>query len=96
MNEINGVICINKPQDFTSFDVVAIMRRAAGTRKIGPYISPFYSLIKAHFPENDKKSGIFHRLSKKLTVRNFCPLTRLGILPIMTAENKELWQKGMV
>ncbi|MFR2154260.1 MAG: hypothetical protein ACLS48_05935 [[Eubacterium] siraeum] len=33
MNEINGVICINKPQDFTSFDVVAIMRRAAGTRK---------------------------------------------------------------
>ena len=35
MNEINGVICINKPQDFTSFDVVAIMRRAAGTRKIG-------------------------------------------------------------
>ena len=35
MNEINGVICINKPQDFTSFDVVVIMRRAAGTRKIG-------------------------------------------------------------
>lgn len=35
MNEINGVICINKPQDFTSFDIVAIMRRAAGTRKIG-------------------------------------------------------------
>lgn len=35
INTINGVICINKPQDFTSFDVVAIMRRAAGTRKIG-------------------------------------------------------------
>ena len=35
MSELNGVICINKPQNFTSFDVVAIMRRAAGTRKIG-------------------------------------------------------------
>ncbi len=35
MSELSGVICVNKPQDFTSFDVVAIMRRAAGTRKIG-------------------------------------------------------------
>ena len=32
---MNGIIIINKPQNFTSFDVVAIMRRAAGTRKIG-------------------------------------------------------------
>lgn len=37
MNNIEpcGVICINKPQDFTSFDIVAIARKAAGTRKIG-------------------------------------------------------------
>ncbi len=34
-NNLNGVICINKPQDFTSFDVIAITRRSAGTRKIG-------------------------------------------------------------
>lgn len=34
-NNLCGVICINKPQDFTSFDVIAITRRAAGTRKIG-------------------------------------------------------------
>ncbi len=35
MSELNGIICIDKPQDFTSFDVIAIMRKAAGTRKIG-------------------------------------------------------------
>jgi tRNA pseudouridine55 synthase len=32
---MNGVIVINKPQDFTSFDVVAVMRRLCGEKKIG-------------------------------------------------------------
>lgn len=32
---MNGVLVINKPMDFTSFDVVAIMRRVTGERKIG-------------------------------------------------------------
>ena len=32
---MNGVIVINKPQQFTSFDVVAVMRRLCGQRKIG-------------------------------------------------------------
>lgn len=32
---MDGVIVVNKPQDFTSFDVVAIMRRLCGQRKIG-------------------------------------------------------------
>lgn len=32
---MNGVLVINKPMDFTSFDVVAVMRRATGQRKIG-------------------------------------------------------------
>lgn len=32
---MNGIICVNKPKDFTSFDVVAIMKRLAKTRKIG-------------------------------------------------------------
>ena len=27
---MNGVIVINKPMDFTSFDVVAVMRKALG------------------------------------------------------------------
>lgn len=32
---MNGVIVIDKPSDFTSFDVVAVMRRLSGQRKIG-------------------------------------------------------------
>jgi len=32
---MNGLVLINKPEDFTSFDVVAVMRRVLGTRKIG-------------------------------------------------------------
>ena len=33
--EYNGILCIDKPQDFTSFDVVAVLRGILGTRKIG-------------------------------------------------------------
>lgn len=32
---MTGIICINKPQEFTSFDVVAIMRRCFHTKKVG-------------------------------------------------------------
>lgn len=32
---MNGIIIIDKPKDFTSFDVVAVMRKICGTKKIG-------------------------------------------------------------
>ncbi|MDR0914506.1 MAG: tRNA pseudouridine(55) synthase TruB [Oscillospiraceae bacterium] len=32
---MNGILVINKPPSFTSFDVVAIIRRLAGTKKVG-------------------------------------------------------------
>lgn len=32
---MNGIICVYKEKGFTSFDVVAIMRRICGTKKIG-------------------------------------------------------------
>ena len=32
---MNGVIVIDKPEDFTSFDVVAVVRKATGQRKTG-------------------------------------------------------------
>ncbi|MGN0650230.1 MAG: tRNA pseudouridine(55) synthase TruB [Oscillospiraceae bacterium] len=32
---MTGIICINKPQDFTSFDVVAVLRRCFHTKKVG-------------------------------------------------------------
>ena len=35
MTEMNGILCLNKPAGFTSFDVIAKMRGIAGMRKIG-------------------------------------------------------------
>jgi len=32
---MDGIICINKPQEYTSFDVVAVVRKLFKTRKIG-------------------------------------------------------------
>ena len=32
---MNGVLCVDKPQDFTSFDVIAKMRGILQIRKIG-------------------------------------------------------------
>lgn len=32
---MNGVIVVNKPEGFTSFDVIAVMRKICGERKIG-------------------------------------------------------------
>lgn len=32
---MNGVLVINKPEDFTSFDVVAVVRKYTGQKKIG-------------------------------------------------------------
>ena len=32
---MNGILIIDKPQDFTSFDVVAVMRRLCSQKKIG-------------------------------------------------------------
>lgn len=35
VNDLNGILCIDKPQGFTSFDVVAKLRGILKTRKIG-------------------------------------------------------------
>lgn len=32
---MNGVLVIDKPRDFTSFDVVAVIRGVCGTKKVG-------------------------------------------------------------
>ena len=32
---MNGIVLIDKPQNFTSFDVVAVVRRKFGTKKVG-------------------------------------------------------------
>ena len=35
MEQRNGIVLINKPEGFTSFDVVAVMRGVLGTKKVG-------------------------------------------------------------
>lgn len=35
MSNLDGIIIMDKPKDFTSFDMVAKMRRLLGTRKVG-------------------------------------------------------------
>ena len=32
---MNGILCVNKPEGFTSFDVIAKMRGITGVRKMG-------------------------------------------------------------
>ena len=32
---MNGILVVNKPQNFTSFDVVAVVRKKFGTKKVG-------------------------------------------------------------
>ena len=35
MRKMNGIIIVNKPQDFTSFDVVAVVRKLLNEKKVG-------------------------------------------------------------
>ena len=85
MNEINGVICINKPQDFTSFDVVAIMRRAAGTRKIGHggTLDPMATGVLPLYIGRAAKTADLNPVSDKKYRATF----RLGV----TTDTEDVW-----
>ena len=87
MNEINGVICINKPQDFTSFDIVAIMRRAAGTRKIGHggTLDPMATGVLPIYIGRAAKTADLNPVSDKKYRAAF----RLGI----TTDTEDVWGK---
>ena len=87
MTEINGVICINKPQDFTSFDVVAIMRRAAGTRKIGHggTLDPMATGVLPIYIGRAAKTADLNPVSDKRYRATF----RLGV----TTDTEDVWGK---
>lgn len=87
MSEINGVICINKPQDFTSFDVVAIMRRAAGTRKIGHggTLDPMATGVLPVYIGRAAKTADLNPVSDKKYRAAF----RLGV----TTDTEDVWGK---
>lgn len=87
INTINGVICINKPQDFTSFDVVAIMRRAAGTRKIGHggTLDPMATGVLPIYIGRAAKTADLNPVSDK----NYRATFRLGV----TTDTEDVWGK---
>ena len=87
INTINGVICINKPQDFTSFDVVAIMRRAAGTRKIGHGgpLDPMATGVLPIYIGRAAKTADLNPVSDKKYRATF----RLGV----TTDTEDVWGK---
>lgn len=86
-NNLNGVICINKPQDFTSFDIIAITRRAAGTRKIGHggTLDPMATGVLPIFIGRAAKTADLIPSLDKRYVAGF----KLGL----TSETEDIWGK---
>lgn len=89
MSELNGVICVNKPQDFTSFDVVAIMRRAAGTRKIGHggTLDPMATGVLPIYIGRAAKTADLNPVSDK----RYRAMFRLGV----TTDTQDVWGKTL-
>ena len=84
-NNLKGIICINKQQEFTSFDVIAITRRAAGTRKIGHggTLDPMATgVLPIFIGRAAKTSDLIPKLDKRY-VAGF----RLGL----TSETEDIW-----
>lgn len=89
MSELNGVICVNKPQDFTSFDVVAIMRRAAGTRKIGHggTLDPMATGVLPIYIGRAVKTADLNPVGDK----RYRAMFRLGV----TTDTQDVWGKTL-
>ena len=89
MSELSGVICVNKPQDFTSFDVVAIMRRAAGTRKIGHggTLDPMATGVLPIYIGRAAKTADLNPVGDKHYRASF----RLGV----TTDTQDVWGKTL-
>lgn len=89
MSELNGVICVNKPQDFTSFDIVAIMRRAAGTRKIGHggTLDPMATGVLPIYIGRAAKTADLNPAGDKRYRASF----RLGV----TTDTEDVWGKAL-
>lgn len=77
MPELNGILCIDKPAGFTSFDVIAKMRGIAGMKKIGHAgtLDPMATgVLPLFFGRATKASDILPNQDKRYLAR-----MRLGI-----------------
>ncbi len=82
---LNGVLCIDKPQQFTSFDVVAKLRGITRTRKIGHAgtLDPMATgLLPVFFGAATKACDILPIQDKRYTAR-----FTLG----MTSDTEDIW-----
>lgn len=70
---MNGVICIDKPKGFTSFDVIAKMRGASRIKKIGHggTLDPMATGVLPLFLAGQPKPVIYCRYKTKDTGQLF-------------------------
>lgn len=87
MADINGVIVINKPREFTSFDVVAVVRGCYRTKKVGHSgtLDPMATGVLPVFIGNATKAVSILPDSDKSYRAGF----RLGI----TSDTLDIWGK---
>lgn len=84
---MNGIICINKPQSFTSFDVVAIMKGCFATRKVGHggTLDPMATGVLPVFINGATRAV------------DICPVTdkayRAGFRLGLTTDTQDIWGK---
>jgi len=89
MANLNGIICINKPQDFTSFDVVAKLRGMTKTKKIGHAgtLDPMATGVLPLFFGNATRACDRMPDDSKCYIADF----RLG----MTTDTYDIWGKTL-
>ncbi len=82
---MTGIICINKPQEFTSFDVVAVMRRCFRTKKVGHggTLDPMATGVLPIFVGGATKAVDIIPDSDK----SYCGGFRLGL----TSDTQDIW-----
>ena len=60
---MNGILIINKPKGYTSFDVIAVLRKKLGQRKIG-HMGTLDPMATGVLPVLLGETANFSRISK--------------------------------
>ena len=89
---MDGIIVLDKPQDFTSFDAVAVVRGLTRERRIGRTIGT--PTINQHFPEHFilPRFGVYASCVH-IGGRTYCGVTNVGVKPTVGSDRalSETW-----
>ncbi len=66
---MNGIIIVNKPKNYTSFDVIARLRKKLGQKKIG-HMGTLDPMATGVLPILLGKTAKFLRQSKRIHIKN--------------------------